>query len=91
VGVECGDEFGRSVALSGDTLAVGTPYEDSAAQDVGGNQDDDSARDSGAVYIFRSRGSAWPQAAYLKAATTRAHADIGSSGAVAGDTLAAGA
>jgi len=40
------------VALSGDTLAVGADGEDSSAQGVGGSQDDDLARDSGAVYIF---------------------------------------
>jgi FG-GAP repeat len=47
-----GDLFGRSVALSGDTLAVAAPGEDSATQGVGGNQDDDSALYSGVVYIF---------------------------------------
>jgi hypothetical protein len=46
------DEFGSSVALSGDTLAVGAPDEDSAAQGVGGNQADNSATRSGAVYVF---------------------------------------
>jgi hypothetical protein len=48
-----GDYFGVSVALSGDTLAVGAAGEASTAQGVnGGNQDDDSAPGSGAVYIF---------------------------------------
>lgn len=46
------DEFGQSVALSGDTLAIGAPLEASAAQGVGGNQDDNSATESGAVYNF---------------------------------------
>jgi hypothetical protein len=40
------------VALSGDALAVGAIHEASAAQGVGGNQDDNSATDSGAIYIF---------------------------------------
>ena len=40
------------MALSGDTLAVGAQYEASAAQGVDGNQADDTAQDSGAVYLF---------------------------------------
>ncbi len=47
-----GDSFGWSVALSGDTLAVGAHGEGSAATGVNGNQADDSAGGSGAVYIF---------------------------------------
>jgi trimeric autotransporter adhesin len=46
------DQFGYGVALAGDTLAVGAPYEDSAATGVHGNHDDNSAAGSGAVYIF---------------------------------------
>jgi hypothetical protein len=46
------DNVGFSVALSGDTLAVGASGEDSAATGTGGNQDDDTAQDSGAVYVF---------------------------------------
>jgi trimeric autotransporter adhesin len=47
--------FGASVALSGDglTLAVGAAGEDSAATGIDGNQDDNAAEDSGAVYVFR--------------------------------------
>ncbi|RZJ25020.1 MAG: hypothetical protein EOO54_07630 [Haliea sp.] len=49
-----GDQFGRSVALSsdGNTLAVGAITEDSSATGVGGNQADNSAGASGAVYIY---------------------------------------
>ena len=46
--------FGRSVALSrdGNTLAVGAKAEDGAATGVGGNQNDNTVGDSGAVYIY---------------------------------------
>jgi len=46
------DQFGISVALSGDgnTLAVGATGEDSAATGIGGNQADNTAFSSGAVY-----------------------------------------
>ena len=35
---DAGDQFGLSIALSGDTLAVGTPFEASSATGVNGNQ-----------------------------------------------------
>ena len=49
-----GDQFGFSVALSGDgnTLAVGAISEDSASKGINGDQADDSAVSSGAVYVF---------------------------------------
>ncbi|HQI01188.1 MAG TPA: cadherin-like beta sandwich domain-containing protein [Deltaproteobacteria bacterium] len=47
---EADDRFGVSVAPSGDTLAVGACFEDSSA--VGG-ENDNSASNSGAVYILR--------------------------------------
>ncbi|HEX7840989.1 MAG TPA: FG-GAP repeat protein, partial [Kofleriaceae bacterium] len=52
---EVRDEFGGSVALSADasTLAVGAHFEDSAATGIGGNQADNAAANSGAVYVFR--------------------------------------
>jgi cysteine-rich repeat protein len=85
------DSFGYSVALSGDTLAVGAYGEDSAAQGVGGNQDDDSTPSSGAVYVFRRMGTSWQQEAYLKASNTGAYDSFGYSVALSGDTLAVGA
>ena len=47
------DYFGYSVALSGNTLAVGAYGEDSNATGVGGTQTDNSATSSGAVYVRR--------------------------------------
>jgi len=48
------DQFGFSVALSGDgtTLAVGATGEDSSATGIDGNQTDNSAAGAGAVYVF---------------------------------------
>ncbi|ACY13317.1 Integrin alpha beta-propellor repeat protein [Haliangium ochraceum DSM 14365] len=85
------DGFGGRVAMSGDTLAVGARYEDSGATGVGGDQDDNSAAGSGAVYVFRRTGTAWTQEAYLKASNTGASDTFGYSVAVSGDTLAVGA
>jgi hypothetical protein len=47
---------GASLGLSRDgrTLAVAAPHEDSDARGVNGNQGNDSAFDSGAVYVFQA-------------------------------------
>jgi uncharacterized repeat protein (TIGR02543 family) len=46
------DWFGSLVAVSGDTVVVGVYGEDSSATKVNGNQADNSAEQSGAVYVF---------------------------------------
>jgi len=69
---EAGDGFGASVALDadGNTLAVGAPGEDSSATGVNGDETDNSATNSGAVYVFRVEGTSWRQQAYIKASNT---------------------
>jgi len=47
------NNFGSSVALSEETLAVGAPGEASNAIGVNGNQADNTAAGAGAVYLFR--------------------------------------
>ena len=47
-----GAQFGDAVALSGSSLAVGAWFEASNATGVNGNQADNSAPRSGAVYVF---------------------------------------
>jgi hypothetical protein len=88
-----GDVFGTSVALAGDTLAIGAPGEASAATGVNGNQADNSALGfgSGAVYVFMGTGGIWSQQAYLKASNTGAFDNFGGSLALSGDILAVGA
>jgi hypothetical protein len=73
------DWFGVRLALSGDgnTLAVGAPNEDSAAQGINGRQNDDSATEAGAVYLFTRSGAAWSQLAYVKGANTEAFDELG--------------
>ena len=67
-----GDEFGVGVGLSGDTAVIGAPHEGSNATGVNGNQSNNSAAGSGAVYIFVRNGTNWSQQAYLKASNTGA-------------------
>ena len=54
---EAFDEFGGALALSrdGGIMVVGAHGEDSATKGINGNQDDNSALDSGAVYIFSNQ------------------------------------
>jgi hypothetical protein len=89
------DRFGSAVALSSDgaTLAVGAPYEASAATGVGGDGASNGARSSGAAYVFRSAAGAWAQEAYVKAFDTAPDDLFGWSVALSGDgaTLAVGA
>ena len=90
------DWFGWSVALSGDggTLAVGARFEDGAATGIDGDPTDNSATDSGAVYVYRRDSNGiWSQQAYVKASNTDAGDDFGKSVALSGDgnTLVVGA
>lgn len=63
-----GDGFGSSITIKGDgqVLVVGAGFEDSGSTDVNGNQNNNTAANSGAAYAF-VRGTAWSQQAYLKA------------------------
>jgi hypothetical protein len=89
-----GDQFGYAIALSADgsTLAVGAIGEDSNATGINGNQDDNSANQSGAVYVFTRSGKTWSQQAYIKSTMTRPNVLFGYSLGISatGDTLAVG-
>ena len=63
------DSFGRSVALSADgkTLIVGAHGEDSNSTVVNGDDTNNDAPNSGAVYVFTHSGTDWNQVAYIKA------------------------
>jgi hypothetical protein len=82
------DLFGASVAISGDTLVVGAIGEGSSA---GGGQNDNSAPNAGAVYVFTRNNGVWIQQAYLKASNADAGDLFGISVALSGDTLVVGA
>ena len=76
------DEFGHSVAVDGDTVAVGAAW------------DDDNGADSGAVYVFTKPGTGWTttnETAKLTASDGAAYDNFGHSVAVDGDTVAVGA
>ncbi|HQW82304.1 MAG TPA: FG-GAP repeat protein, partial [Pseudomonadota bacterium] len=51
------DFFGLSVAVAGNTIAVGTAYEDSNSTVINGDQSNNSATNAGAVYVFERSGT----------------------------------
>jgi hypothetical protein len=91
-GTMVGDAFGRSVAVSANTIVVGAPGEDSSSTGVNSSANE-SALDSGAAYVF-TFGSQWAQTAYLKpqsVGTTQAGDGLGASIAISGDRIVVGA
>ncbi|HBR53419.1 MAG TPA: integrin [Flavobacteriaceae bacterium] len=89
------DIFGYSLSISGDglTLVVGAYLEDSNATGINGTQTNNTAGESGAVYIFTKTGATWSQEAYIKSSNTGNGDFFGISVAVSGDgnTVAVGA
>jgi hypothetical protein len=75
------DWFGERVALSGDgnVLAIAASIEDGGAKGINGQENDESAGDAGAVYLFTRTGTSWRQQAYIKGSNTEAYDEFGSS------------
>ncbi len=66
---EASDEFGRTVAISGDYMVIGAPNEDSGNPN---NQFDNTVTDSGAAYVYKKNtNGVWNQVAYLKSSVIR--------------------
>lgn len=80
-----------SVGISGNTVVVGAMHEDSAATGPNGDQVNNSALSSGAVYVFRRNGITWDQRAYLKASNTNQYDNFGDQVAIYGSTIVSGA
>jgi hypothetical protein len=83
--------FGCSVAVSGDTVVVGAPGENSNSTGVGGNESNTQADQAGAAYVFTRSGVAWTQQAYVKASNTDPDDEFGGALALRGDRLVVGA
>lgn len=85
------DSFGQSVSLWQDTIVVGAYMDDSNATGVNGVENNTSAIQSGAAYVFTRAAGAWSQQAYLKASNTQTGDSFGISVAIHHDTIAVGA
>jgi hypothetical protein len=90
-----GDQFGAAVALSADgtTMAVGATGEGSASRGVNGDQKNNDADDSGAVYVYIRDKGAWTPQAFLKASNADSLDQFGTNVALSadGNTLVVGA
>ncbi|MBK7404038.1 MAG: FG-GAP repeat protein [Phycisphaerales bacterium] len=73
------EEFGISVALSGDSVVVGARW------------DDDLGTKSGSAYVFERVGGAWTQVVKLTASDGDASDQFGESVSLDGDTVVVGA
>ena len=76
---------GLAMSADGNTIAVSAPYEDSGATGINGRQQDDSAPDAGAAYVFVRAGNAWRQQAYIKPSNTQSSDKFGFALALSGD------
>lgn len=92
---ETGDYFGWDVALSGDgeTLAIGSPRDDSNAIGVSATGDDNDAENAGAAYVYTRANQAWEFMSYVKASNTNSGDTFGRTVALShnGSTLAVAA
>jgi trimeric autotransporter adhesin len=85
------DGFGNHLSLYRDTLVAAAPYESSAATLIDGDQNNNDAEASGAVYLFKREGTRWSQQEYVKASNTDANDNFGSRVSLYEDTFAVGA
>ncbi|HEY1011965.1 MAG TPA: alpha/beta hydrolase [Herpetosiphonaceae bacterium] len=92
--VSVGDNFGTSVAIAGDTIVVGAPYEDGSAPGVQNTATpvvNEAGTDAGAAYVFVRRLESWSQQAYVKASQVSVSDRYGISAAAWGDIIVVGA
>lgn len=73
-----GDQFGSTVAISSDTVVVGSIF------------DDDGAFNAGSAYVFVRSGSSWPMRAKLTLPDPAASDYFGGSVAISGNTIVVG-
>jgi hypothetical protein len=75
-----GDNFGKYVAIEGDTIVVGAAY-----------GDDDDGAISGSAYVFTKEGNDWSEQQKLTASDAASGDRFGKSVAISGDTIVVGA
>ena len=87
------DVFGCSVSISGDTIAVGARNEGSNQTTITNgttSSADNSALNSGAVYVYKRVNNTWSQEAYLKASNATSNYQFGVSVSLSGDRIVVG-
>jgi len=74
------DQFGSAVAIDGETIAIGAPFDD-----VGANQN------QGSVYVFTRSGANWTQQARFSSSNGAANDNFGNAVDISSETIAVGA
>ena len=86
------DLFGFSVAISGDTIVVGAPLEDSNSRVINVGQERNDFANHGAAYVFERDGAGlWTETTYLKPTNANLFSQFGFSVDIDGETIAVGA
>ncbi|QDG49416.1 integrin [Persicimonas caeni] len=85
------DWYGASVAIDGDTIAVGVRQDDSDSTGVDADASNNNLEDAGSVFVYTRDGQSWAQQAYIKASNAGRNDSFGYKLALAGDTLAVSA
>jgi FG-GAP repeat len=75
-----GDAFGAGVSISGNTLVVGAPFDDT-----------DAGIDAGSAYVFDRSGTTWTQSQKLTAADAAPSDSFGNAVAISGSSVVVGA
>jgi hypothetical protein len=83
------DRFGSAVAISPEFLAISATSEDNDSGNL--QTDNNNGFNDGAVYLYVPNGMDWTLDEYLKASTTDSGDNLGTSLAISGNTLVAGA
>jgi Cadherin-like beta sandwich domain/FG-GAP repeat len=87
------DQFGEVVRIHDGTAAVGSTFESSNAQGINGDERNNSAQSSGAVWVFSESNGEWAQEAYIKSSNSETQDNFsrGIAMDLRGDRLAVGA
>lgn len=89
-----GSAFPGPISLSGETIVIGVPNEDSGQAFISHGtvaSTSNSSTDAGAAYVFVRTGTLWTQQAYLKPTNMGMQDAFGISTAIDGDTAVVGA
>jgi subtilisin-like proprotein convertase family protein len=84
------DKFGFSVSISGNTIVVGAPFEDSNSTTVNSGSGNNDSPNSGAAYVYVRLNGNWLQEAYLKNLFEATGGEFGYDVAVSGDDIVVG-
>lgn len=71
------DGLGRSVAVDGNRIVLGAPFEESASSGLDGDGLNNSLPNAGAAYLFEKSGGTWNFGHYIKSTAPQANAHFG--------------